>query len=54
MYVPGQASPDTVPLLPRPVRAFDFDKRDEGVAAWKKDRTAVQRVRDNGLAVKVK
>lgn len=34
-------------------RTFDFDKLDEGVAAWKRDRTAVQRVRDNGLALKV-
>ena len=33
-------------------RAFDFDKRDEGVAAWKRDRTAVMRLRDNGLALK--
>jgi hypothetical protein len=34
-------------------RTFDFDERDEGVAAWKKDRTAVQRVRDNALALKL-
>jgi hypothetical protein len=37
-------------LLPR---TFDFDRRDEGVAAWKKDRAAVQRLRDNALALKV-
>ena len=33
-------------------RTFDFDERDEGVAAWKRDRTAVQRVRDNALTLK--
>jgi hypothetical protein len=34
-------------------RTFDFDHRDDGVAAWKKDRAAVQRLRDNALALKV-
>lgn len=34
-------------------RTFDFGQRDEGVAAWKKDRAAVQRLSDNGLALKV-
>jgi len=34
-------------------RAFDFDRREEGLAAWKKDRAAVQRLRANALALKV-
>jgi transglutaminase-like putative cysteine protease len=34
-------------------RTFGFDERDEGVAAWKKDRTAVRRLRDAALALKV-
>ncbi|HXK11076.1 MAG TPA: transglutaminase-like domain-containing protein [Vicinamibacteria bacterium] len=31
---------------------FDFDRREEGVGAWKKDRAAVQRLLDNAVALK--
>jgi hypothetical protein len=33
--------------------SFDFDRREEGVAAWRKDRAAVQRLLDTALALKV-
>lgn len=32
---------------------FDFDKREEGVEAWKKDRNAVRRIRQDGLVFRV-
>jgi hypothetical protein len=31
---------------------FGFEQREEGLAAWKKDRTAVRRLREDGLALK--
>ncbi len=33
-------------------RSFDFDHREEGVAAWKKDRSVVRRLREEALAFK--
>lgn len=33
-------------------RSFEFEQRAEGQAAWKKDRAAVQRVRDEALTLK--
>ena len=35
----------------RPVR-FGFDQRDEGLSAWRKDRTIVKRLREDGLCLK--
>lgn len=35
----------------RPAR-FGFDQREEGLAAWKKDRTIVKRLREDGLCLK--
>jgi len=33
----------------RLARSFDYDRREEGVAAWKKDRSLVRRVHEEGL-----